>query len=104
MVGGVEVAVAAGGFAGICTDGLAGIDAGGGAGEGVAAGGLAGLADGAAEVVAAGGVAAVCASAPVTRRGSAASAPANKTRSVMRQDPTRRNALHARSKLIHYAH
>ena len=89
IVGGVEVAVAAGGFAGICTDGLAGTDAGGGgAGEGVAAGGFAGLAAGAAEVVAAGGVAAVCASAPDMRRGNAASAPANKTRSVMRQDPT----------------
>ncbi len=52
----------------------------------MAAGG-AGLADGAGEVAAAGGVAAVCASAPEMRRGSAASAPVNKTRSVMRQDP-----------------
>src|ERR1700722_17945455 len=49
-----------------------------------------GLIAGAGEVAAAGGVAAVCASAPVTRRGSAASAPANKTRSVMRQDPTQK--------------
>src|ERR1700677_814764 len=61
----------------------------GGAGDGAAAGGLAGVAGGASEVAAAGGVAAVCASAPETRRGSAASAPANKTRSVMRPDPTR---------------
>ena len=37
---------------------------------------------------AAGGVPEVCASAPETMRGRAASAPANKTRSVMRQDPT----------------
>jgi hypothetical protein len=50
--------------------------------------GLARLAAGAEEVAGADGVAGVCASAPVTRRGSAASAPANKTRSVMRQDPT----------------
>ena len=54
----------------------------------MAAGG-AGLADGADEVAAAGGVAEVCASAPDMRRGSAVNAPANKTRSVMRQDPTR---------------
>src|ERR1700677_410801 len=61
----------------------------GGAGDGAAAGGLARAAGGAREVAAAGGGAAVCASAPETKRGSAASAPANKTRSVMRQDPTR---------------
>ena len=88
--GKVEVAVAAGGFAGVCADGLAGIDA-GGAGDGVATG--AGLAAGVGDVTAAGGVATVCASAPDRRRGSAVSAPANKTpnttRSVMRQDPTR---------------
>ncbi len=68
--------------------GLAGIDA-GGAGEAGATAGLVGLTAGAGEVVAAGGVVAVCASAPETIIGSAASAPANKTRSVMRQDPTR---------------
>ena len=57
-------------------------------GEVIAAGGLAGLADGAGEVAAADGLAVVCANAFETMRGSAMIAPANKTRSVMRQDPT----------------
>ena len=60
----------------------------------MAAGG-AGLADGAGDVAAPGGVAAVCASAPETRRGSAASAPVNKTRSVMRQDPGETRVMRA---------
>ena len=64
------------------------------AGEGMAAGG-AGLAAGAGDVAAAGGVAGVCASAPETRRGSAASAPVNKTRSVMRQDPGETRVMRA---------
>jgi hypothetical protein len=93
--GGAEEVVAAGGFAGICA---------GGATEVVEAGGLAGLADGAGEIVTAGGVARVCASAPETTKGRAVSAPANKTRSVMRQDPTQERRASCAPQTIHYAH
>jgi hypothetical protein len=73
---GAEAAVGAGGFAGICAAGATELVAGGG------------LADGAGEIVTAGGLARSCASAPEIRRGRAVNAPVNKTRSVMRQDPT----------------
>jgi hypothetical protein len=74
--GGAEAAVGAGGFAGIGAGGATELAAGGG------------LADGGGEIVTADGLPSSCASAPEIRRGRAVNAPANKTRSVMRQDPT----------------
>ena len=90
-----EPVVAGDEFAGICA---------GGAREVAAAGGLAESADGAVEVVAAGGLAGVCASAPETSRGSAASAPRIQTRNIMQRDPTQEGALHTHPQLVHYAY
>ena len=85
MNGLIRPSVEAGGLA-IGADeaaaGAEGVAAGGGAG----AGALAEL-GGVKEVDAAGGDAGVCASAPETRRGSPTSAPVNKVRSIMRQNP-----------------
>ena len=89
MAGGAELVVAAGSFGGV--------DA-GGAGDAGAAGGLAGAADGAGAVAALGALAGVCASAPEARRGNPTSAPANQTRSVMRQDPTQKRRASCESR------
>jgi hypothetical protein len=89
MNGLTRPSVEAGGFAwlavGAVEVGAEGIAADGGAGAG--AGALAELAGGVEDVDAAGGDAGVCASAPETSRGSPRSAPVNKVRSIMRQNP-----------------
>jgi hypothetical protein len=84
---GVESAPPVGGDAGIGMNGLTRPWVEAGALVGLAAG--AGEVVGAGEVAVAGGLAGVCASAPETRRGSAASAPTIQTRSIMQEDLTR---------------